>query len=50
MCPAISGDVGIDVVCDIEEHCCLGIRAQDLHDTFEVLALVCRSKTPLIRM
>jgi hypothetical protein len=35
----IGANVGIDSVCYIEEHCCLGIRAHDLHDTVEVVAL-----------
>ena len=37
---AISGaNVGIDPDCGIEKHYCFGIRAHDLHDTVEVVAL-----------
>ena len=34
----VRGNVGIDLVCEIEKLCCLGILAHDVH-TFKVVAL-----------
>jgi hypothetical protein len=35
----VRGNVGIDLVCEIEKHCYLEILAHDVHNTFKVVAL-----------
>lgn len=35
----VRGNLGIELVCEIEKHCCLGILAHDVHNSFEAISL-----------
>lgn len=45
----LRGNIGVDVVRQIENHFGLPIVAHNVHDSFEVVAWIWRSKTPFLR-